>query len=364
MRILYIAPELTNSGGIARVMALKANYFSTFLGYEVHILAPNSADASFFYEFDSKINWYSITHFGNSLRFLYHYIRYINETISKIKPDVIIICDALYWSYLPWIIKSQSPIIFETHVSTSLRKIWFKGLFGKLRFVLVQSIKLYSKRKFDRVVFETQEGSNEWNLKNSKVIPNPLSFILPKQSDLKNKKAVAVSRHSYEKGIDRLLEIWKKVIENHPDWELDICGQWDEDLRYQKMATDLQISKNVNFIAPTLEIQNHYFESSFYLMTSRSEAFGMVLIEAMAIGLPCVAYDCPCGPRSIITDHVNGFLIEDGNETDYLKAVEMLIENENLRRELGNNSLESVKKYDITTIMQIWRELLDGLVKS
>jgi glycosyltransferase involved in cell wall biosynthesis len=99
-------------------------------------------------------------------------------------------------------------------------------------------------------------------------------------------------------------------------------------------------------------------------MTSRFEGFGMVLIEAMATGLPCIAYDCPCGPRAIISHNTDGFLIENGNEYDYVQAIEILIENVALRREMGEKAKLSSDKYHIDEIMQSWNQLFIGIKKS
>ena len=93
-------------------------------------------------------------------------------------------------------------------------------------------------------------------------------------------------------------------------------------------------------------------------MTSRFEGFGMVLIEAMASGLPCIAYDCPCGPRTIIENKTNGLLIENGNKNQFVQALENLIEDENQRFEMGKNAKSSINKYQIDAIMNSWNAVL------
>ena len=359
MKILYITPDLTNSGGIARVISLKTNYFVSVFNYDVHILAANDINIDFFYDFNEKIQWHTIPNSKRSLLFLWNYLRLIKKVISEEKPDKIIVCDAVLWVSIPWFIKTKIPILFETHVSKFLKKTDSQSKIDKLKQKAIHSLKQITLNKFDKVIFLSQENSNEWKLKNVEIIPNPISFTSQKISTFQNKKAIAVTRHSYEKGLDRLLFVWKKIILKYPDWTLDIYGQWENDLTYQQMASNLQISSHVNFIAPTKDIQTKYLESSLYLMTSRSEAFPLVLIEAMNCGLPCIAYDCPCGPRAILNDKEDGFLIENGNENDFVNTIITLIENEYLRLKIGENAKISSQKYNIDSVMQIWKKLLE-----
>ena len=204
----------------------------------------------------------------------------------------------------------------------------------------------------------------EWNVKNGLVIPNPLWFETTTFSDLKAKKVIAVGRHSYEKGLDRMLQIWQKVIQKHPDWTLEIYGKSNQNQELQKLSKTLNIDTNVVFFDPVKNINDKYREASILLMTSRTEGFGMVLIEAMAMGLPCVAYDCPCGPKAIIQNNENGFLIENGNIDSFVQQMELLIEDENLRIQIGKKAQESIKIYDLECIMQQWESLFENLVSK
>ncbi|MEO8235393.1 MAG: glycosyltransferase family 4 protein [Flavobacterium sp.] len=361
MKILYIAPEITNSGGIARVLALKANYLTSVYNYQVTILCTKSDEETFFYDFDERIQIKTIFHSKYTFSFLNKYIVSLKKTIEKEQPDIIIICDAVLGVFLPFFLNIKTPVIFETHVTKFLKKDYKNSIMNKFKFKFIHFFKSKMLKTFDKIVFETVDGKKEWNIQNSVVIPNPISFTEQKTSKLNMKKAINISRHSHEKGIDRLLYIWKKVIQSNPDWKLDIFGHWDSNLKYQKLAIDLGISNYVNFYPPTKEVQDCYIDSSIYLMTSRSEAFGMVLIEAMYSALPCIAYDCPVGPRNIITNNINGLLVEDGNESDFINKTNLLIANENLRNQLGLAAQEDSKKYNIDSVMSIWQNLFKEL---
>ncbi|WP_426094922.1 glycosyltransferase family 4 protein [Flavobacterium sp. DSR2-3-3] len=363
MKLLYIVPNINNEGGVARVLSVKTNYLIEKFGYEVHILTQNEGFSPLFYSFNSTIFYHDLLLNGSFFQFINSFSKGLKSKIKIIQPDVIIVCDNGLKAYLvPFILNTNTPIIFECHsskyieekeptkyfVSTKI-KILFKGLAAK---------------RFTKFVALSKESLEEWNVKNGVVIPNPLWFETTTFSDLKSKKVIAVGRHSYEKGLDRMLQIWQKVIQKHSDWTLEIYGKSTENNNLRLLAEDLNILNNVFFYEPVQNINEKYLDASFYLMTSRFEGFGMVLIEAMASGLPCIAYDCPCGPRAIISQNEDGFLIENGNESDYIKAIETLIKNAALRREMGKNAKLASEKYNIDAIMETWNQLVIGIKKN
>ena len=364
MKILYIVPDITDSGGIARVISLKTNYLVEKLNYQVSLLSVTNTYPNVFYDFNQKTKWYTIASSDNKILFLIKYIRFINKTIAKDKPDVIVLCDAVLWLFVPWFIKTKIPLIFETHFSILFQKEGYTSRYRRIRNKLIVSWRKKTINLFKIAVFETLQGSKEWGIENSKVIANPSSFTVNEQARLINKKAMAVCMNPYVKGLDRLFTIWEKIILKHPDWILDVYGHWMTNVEYVNKAKLLKMERNINFLPPTIAILDSYLQASVFLMTSRYEAFGMVLIESMAVGLPCVAYDCPCGPRAVIDDGRNGFLVEDGNVEDYVEKVLTIIENKNLRMKIGTDAQKSVNKYSIEVIMQEWEKLFEKIIND
>ncbi|MEC4005412.1 glycosyltransferase family 4 protein [Flavobacterium sp. SUN052] len=362
MKILYIVPNINNEGGVARVLAVKSNYLINKLGYQVTILTQNKGNSPLFYEFHKDISLIDISLNGSVVNFLKSYKLQLQNSIQTIKPDVIIICDnGLKAFLLPFILKTKIPVILEIHSSKFVKEENSNALSYNLKQKITTLVKTFGIKKYKNVVVETSGSIDEWKLKNGIVIPNPLWFSTDKKSDLSSKKVIAVGRHVHEKGFDRLLKIWKKTIENHPNWILDIYGSSDSENSLRKLTAALQISKNVNFFEPTISITDKYLEASIYLMTSRFEGFGMVLIEAMACGLPVIAFDCPVGPKAIISNNRNGFLIENGKEDDYIKKLNLLINDSNLRVKMGLIAKESSSKYDIDFVMNQWQNLFQSL---
>jgi glycosyltransferase involved in cell wall biosynthesis len=364
MKILYIVPDVNNEGGVARVLSIKANYLIEKFGYDISILTQNKGNSSTFYEFNKKIEFHDMILKGNIFKNFKSYRKNINQKIKEINPGVILICDNGLKAYIvPFITKTKTPIILECHGSRFVEDFeknntFFEKIFSKIKY----KFKKFCASKFYKIICLSNESLTEWNPKNAIIIPNPVWFKTNSVSKLQNKKAIIIARHSFEKGLDRILPIWKKVIRKHNDWQLDIYGKSSKKRETEKLILILNLEKNVTLFEPVKEIQEKYLDASMYLMTSRHEGFPMVLIEAMAFGLPCIAYDCPVGPRAIINNNENGFLIENENETDFINAIKNLIENENLRIEMGKNAKKSSEKYNLDLIMKSWNTLFLEIV--
>ena len=361
MRLLYIVPKINNEGGVARVLSVKTNYWIEKSGYEVHVLTQNEGFSPLFYSFNANIIYHDLSLKGNFFQFFNSFAKGLKTKIKSIQPDVIIVGDNGLKAYLiPFILKTNTPIVFECHGSKYLEETQPSKCFFSTKIKLLFK-ELFAK-SFTKFVALSKASLQEWNIKNGVVIANPLWFEATTFSDLKAKKVIAVGRHSYEKGWDRMLQIWQKVIQKHPDWTLEIYGKSNQNQELQKISKTLNIDTNVAFFDTVKNINCKYRDASILVMTSRTEGFGMVLIEAMAMGLPCVAYDCPCGPRAIIQNNENGFLVENGNLDSFVQQLELLIEDENLRIQMGKKAQESIKIYDLECIMHQWKSLFENLV--
>ena len=357
MKLLYITHSIEGVGGLQRVLALKTNYLIEKGNYDIAILATNSGIQNPYFKFNAKVKLHSEIPKGNYYNYFRSYSKILKKHIALINPDVIIMCDNGFKGYcLPFFVKKKSKIIFESHISKLIvlkKESFLNKLFNQLKFRFFD----YCISKYTKCVVLVEDSKMEFKSDNVIVIPNPLWFSNDKVALKKNNIVIAVGRHSYQKGFDKMLLIWQKVIKKYPNWQLEIYGESNINSDLETLSNKLNINDNVTFFKPVENIIDKYLASSFCILTSRFEGFGMVLIEAMATALPCIAYDCPCGPKNIINNNENGFLINNNDEQSFTDKIFLLIENDEIRNEMGLNAQKSTLKYNIETIMEEWNQL-------
>lgn len=377
LKIVYCTPALYMAGGVERVLTLKANYFAEHFGYDITIILTEGKDKPLFYPLSNKINIINLDIGFEELWscsfvkkiFVYLkkqrlYKKKLAELLMQIHPDITI---SLLRREINFInsIKDGSKKIGELHVnranyrnfeaedSSCIKKIfsifWMKSLLGHLR-------------KLDGFVVLTEEDKLAWKeLSKVEVIPDPLSFEFDKVSPLINKRVLAVGRYVYQKGFDLLLRAWARIENQVPDWELVIYGMGDRS-PYEKLIDNLSIDRSrCQLNGSTDDIRQEYLNSSLFVFSSRFEGFGMALIEAMACGLPVISFDCPCGPKDIVKDKEDGFLVQNGDFVNFSLAMLELMSNKTLRVQMGANGRNNVERFAIEVISQRWITLFESL---
>jgi len=373
LKLVYITPALYMAGGVERVLTLKANYLAEHFGYDITIILTEGKDKPLFYPLSDKIkvinldiNFEELWHCSFIKKvFVYlkkqrQYKKLLTAELMRIHPDITI---SLLRREINFIneIHDGSKKIGELHVNrANYRNFktedsnWLKNLFARFwSHGLVSHLK-----KLDKLVVLTEKDREAWvELDNVVSIPNPLSFIPSSVSRMAGKRVICVARYSHEKGIDLLLKAWKEVESQIDDWRLDIFGEGERS-PYEQLIDNLGIDRaNCALNGRTTDVEKEYCNSSVFVLSSRFEGFGMVIVEAMACGLPVVAFDCPWGPQAIISDGEDGLLVENGNPSALAQNLIALIKDDGKRKVMSEAALRNVQRFQIEHIAQQWKKL-------
>ena len=376
LKIVYLTPALYMAGGVERVLTLKANYFAEQFGYDITIILTEGKEKPLFYPLSPKskvinldINFEKLWTCSFIKKIFVYlkkqrlYKKRVEAELMRIRPDITI---SLLRREINFIndIKDGSRKIGELHINRAnyrnfeannsnfvknlLAKFWMKSLVGKLK-------------RLDRFVVLTNDDKLSWTeLNNVEVIPDPLSFVPSRFSQQTEKRVLAVGRYSHEKGFDLLLKVWSLVEKKYPDWRLDIFGDGDK-TQYEQQRCDLAIDINrCGLHGRTEDVESEYVNSSILVCSSRFEGFGLVMVEALACGLPVVSFNCPWGPRNIVKHGEDGLLVESGNAEALADSLSRLMVDESLRCTMSQAGMENVKRFNMEQLADRWRTLFEN----
>ena len=375
---------MKSTNGVERVLAQRLSLLAESGEYEVYLITYNQYGAPFSFPMSEKVHYIDLaTRYINHCSYhgLLQYVdrfcsklsykRAVRNCLKRIAPDVIT-CIDVYLADLQAVLDSGINAVktVECHCGLS-------AYFGDLE--RIESIDKRSKERknkekivqtilrFDKIIVMTEDEKKDWGAEDKVVcIPNMLPCYpseIPDKSQI-NHRVISVGRYAYQKGYDMLLSSWKYVQEKHPDWSLHIFGSRDGDRGdYESLNSIIAAGsmQNVFLYPATDDVYSEYDKSDIYVMSSRFESFGLVLIEAMSSGLPVISFDCKYGPRSIIQDGVTGAIVQPNHIEKMAEAICSLIESEEKRRNLRINARQGAKKYLPETIMPLWNDFYQSL---
>ncbi len=380
MKIFYIYTSLTTKGGADRVIIEKANWFVEH-GYDVSFVTDSQMGRPPVFPLSSKVK---LIDFGIDfnkqyvhnffvrtfiyLKLMPIYRRKMKDLLLRERPDIVITTLGRDVSFITKI-KDGSIKIGEAHTTKYFmrsfhllekRNIFFKYLTKYFRWSMDRQI-----AKLDALVVLTPHHVDDWKGKVPVyVIPNSLPFYPDQQSTCENKHAIAVGRYNDAKGYDYMIAAWEIVHQHHSDWTLDVYGSGELHDQVEEWVREKHLEKSIILHDPVDNIMEKYLESSICILSSRYEGFSMVLVEAMACGVPCVSFDCPYGPRNILSDGQDGLLIEYLNVQALAEGVCKLIEDKTLRKQLGHSSRKKVLRFSQEKIMNLWVDLFGELTSA
>jgi glycosyltransferase involved in cell wall biosynthesis len=180
------------------------------------------------------------------------------------------------------------------------------------------------------------------------------------RADLESKTVLAAGRFVLQKGYDRLIRVWEIVAAEHPDWRLRILGSGPRQGQLESMIAKRDLGSSVTLLPPAEEIGAEMAKASIFALSSRWEGLPLVLLEAMEVGLAVISFDCPTGPRSVITDHENGLLIRPKTIANFAAGLSELMNDLELRERLSAAARERARDFSMDVLGPRWIEELEG----
>ena len=380
MKIYYIYTAIVTKGGADRVIVEKANWLAEH-GHEIAIVTDTQLGREPAFPLSPKVRLIDLAidfskEYGHSFsvriwmyyKLMHQYRKKMKALLIQDRPDIIISTLGRDISFITKI-KDGSIKIGEAHTTKHFirnfhlledKNILFKYLTKYFRWNMDRQ-----GSKLDALVVLTNQDKEDWgHLLPVYVIPNSFPFYPEYPSACENKQAIIVGRYNSAKGYNYLIDAWSDVYKKHPDWIINIFGSGEYKEKVRKQINDYGLQDVVIMNDPTDNIMEEYLKSSIYVMSSVFEGFAMVLLEAMACGLPCVSFDCPYGPRNVITDREDGFLVDYLNSKALADSICKLIENEALRKQMGKNGRNNVLRYSRESIMPQWISLFESITEN
>lgn len=376
MKIAYCILGTFNSGGMERVLANKTNYLAK-LGHDISIITTDQKNRKPYFDLHASIKQidlginYTENNSSGLLKKIFDYPRkqalhkkLLAEKLSEIQPDI---CVSLFDHEVGLLpdINDGSKKIVEIHFSRFKRLQYGRKGLWKLIDKYRSNKDLRTVQKFDKFVVLTQEDKSYWgDLPNIVVIPNANSFPVAQRSQLDSKNVIAVGRYDYQKRFEDLVDVWKLVHQEEPDWKLNIFGKGPERENLQNQINKLGLEDTIILKEPVRDIDKQYLSSSMIAMTSRYEGLPMALLEGQASGLPLISYTCKCGPKDIIQEGKNGYLLEEGDKVGMANKILTLIRDPELRDSMGQQAFEMSNNFSEAMVMEKWIQLFNDSLNN
>jgi glycosyltransferase involved in cell wall biosynthesis len=378
MKLIYFIPLLSTKGGQERTLIDKANYLIG-QGHEVMFVTFENG-GPIAYPMDKSIHHTDIDcHHFTIYResFLKRFItawkmkrqfrKRMSKVVSGFCPDVIVAAVPLIEFFLSDLMQvaGSIPVIIESHLARGYEAMK-RGFTEKIMDVFYSPESAI--RQSSLLVALTEGDAAQWRKvhHNVRIIANPVTDYPESLFDVMKdeKRIIAVGRLTPQKRFDRLIDAFAMIADKYPKWNIDIFGSSSSESREKLMIylSSKGLKDRVHIFMPTSDIYTEYQRSEFFVLSSDFEGFGLVIVEAMACGIPVVSTDCPYGPSEIIEDGKTGALAKMDVQ-DLAAKMEWMITHEEERRAMGAAARKAVARYRKEIIMPLWEQAYLSVIK-
>ena len=344
--ILYIWRSMALLGGIERVLSIKINWLASH-GYKVILVTYEQGCHPIILSLHPNVTIinintpiYSLSKYPLFLRY-FKYIRMkatfqsrLKDVVEEFHPDIVLTI-AGCMNVIKEIYKSckHAKIIMESHEtyhSVTKEYMYRENPVLRIAAKLYDNQNINILNRLNRIVTLTQGDADEWRKHIStpiEIITNPLTHYSVSITNSKRQycRIIAAGRIEDVKGFDKLIKAFAIIADKCPQWRVDIFGKGSKESCLQSLIAQYRLENRIAILPPTKDIYIEYQKSDFYVLSSQHEGLGMVLLEAMSCGIPCLSFDCDYGPREIIKNGVTGLLVENGNNVKLAEGILWMI---------------------------------------
>lgn len=370
MKILYLTDQVFLHGGVEKVLSQKANYLADVSGDEVTIVTYRQKNRMPIYPFSKKIQFIDLkvdydivkSYFHpNNLKKIPYHISSLKKVLKDVQPHVVISSSfGPDFYFLPYLHR-QIPKIKEFHSS----RFFVNENSPSVKDKLLENLTSITENKYHQLVVLNE--SEQPFYKNRKVAVIPNSAELSESTvNINSKKIMAAGRISPVKNFSDLIDAFANVSNDFPDWELHFFGEdylGTRNILETKVDT-YGLQRQIKFKGSVSNLKTEMQNYCIYALTSETECFPMVLLEALSVGLPVVSYDCPTGPQHILKNEEDSFLVPHKNLDIFVQKLTELMQNENLRHKMAVKGQENVQRFSIEKVMFKWKDLFSSLINK
>ncbi|MCG2779431.1 MAG: glycosyltransferase [Weeksellaceae bacterium] len=360
MKIFILIDQLHSHGGIEKLVAMKANYWTDIFGYEVKIISTEQGELATVYNLSGEVQQVDLNISYNRSRSFFHPENlkklWINKNrllkiIRRNKPDFILVASHIPMTYLLPFLKTDAIKVKEFHYSKfSQQRSWKEKIF--------EAVEKY----YDYLVVLSREEKMFYTSQNALVIPNPVNNEDRVLTPILQRKNIAVAalRFAPVKQIEKMVEVWELFYRQNPSWELHLYGETGNEYYGEllRMVTSKKLESTIVFKGQSDDIHRVFCESQVLLMTSSQECFPMVILEAQSCGVPVVSFDSPTGPRNIINHNKDGILVDLNNVQAFAHALDELVNNPENLMEMSQAAVHNAQHYQIDKVMNLWKNTI------
>lgn len=377
-KLVFLTDVLYRKDNMLRIFCQKISWLAENSEYEIYLVLTEKTRIPARYELSPKVIIVSLDVNYERLKkkeFLDKYISYVRKLYThrkrlkkflyQVRPVATVSMMGRELLFLSRI-RDGSQKIYEFHYDIRSCVAYSKGQISVFVYLLLQwynIIKvLFLIRRRDVVVADTETITQKLKryFKNIVFIPNPLKDYPPVIGKNESKKVMAIGDFLSERGFSHLIDVWERNTRKFPDWRLHLYGDGNQE-RYRDMIKSRRLGRVIQCYERPNNLYDTYPKYAIFVQAYGFDKFGRHLMEAMALGIPCVAYDVPYGPGELIRDELNGFLVNPNYLLDFSSKVGMLMRNEEKRMTMGLQAHEDVGRYEVNRVMDEWMKLYNSI---